>query len=180
MGTQSLLRCHLAGDNRLALMLSGGTCWSLWERFSVWMTQTVRASRVPIIQLNPDRADKARRAWAGNARMQTCGQMHASAYTRANKNTGKHTDTQQGAAYPGPTSLWCCSSCWGLGSHSCELGERRGWKKMKKWENVEMTGKNVLQERSRWRDALVKNLKKREGEERRQAFNPPDCTCWLH
>lgn len=45
-------------------MLSGGTCWSLWERLCVWMTLTARVSRVPVIRLNPDRADAARRACA--------------------------------------------------------------------------------------------------------------------
>lgn len=62
VGTLSLLHRRVAGDKGLALMLSGEACWSLWERFSVWMTLTVRVSRVSIIQLNPDRADKAMRA----------------------------------------------------------------------------------------------------------------------
>lgn len=46
-------------------MLSGGTCWSLWERLSVWMTPTAAVSGTSVIQLNPDRADKAKRACAG-------------------------------------------------------------------------------------------------------------------
>lgn len=48
----------------LARMLSGGACWSLWERLGVWTTLTARASGALIIQLNPDRADGARRACA--------------------------------------------------------------------------------------------------------------------
>lgn len=46
-------------------MLSGGTCWSLWERLGVWMTPTAAVSGTPVIQLNPDRADKAKRVCAG-------------------------------------------------------------------------------------------------------------------
>lgn len=45
-------------------MLSGGACWSLWERLGVWTTLTARASGALIIQLNPDCADGARRACA--------------------------------------------------------------------------------------------------------------------
>ncbi len=47
--------------NGSALILSGGACWSLWERLCVWRTLTASVSRVPLIQLNPDLADKARR-----------------------------------------------------------------------------------------------------------------------
>lgn len=46
-------------------MLSGGTCWSLWERLGVWMTPTAAVSGTPVIQLNPDRADKAERVCEG-------------------------------------------------------------------------------------------------------------------
>lgn len=45
-------------------MLSGGTCWSLWERLCVWMTPTAAVSGMPVIQLNPDCADKAEHASA--------------------------------------------------------------------------------------------------------------------
>lgn len=46
-------------------MLSGGTCWSLWERLSVWTTPTAAVSGTPVIQLNPHRADKAVRVRGG-------------------------------------------------------------------------------------------------------------------
>lgn len=70
----------------LALMLSGGACWSLWERLSVWTTLTAQASRALIIQLNPDHADWARRACA-------------SAYLVV-ANTHTHSWTHGGPQFP--------------------------------------------------------------------------------
>lgn len=64
----------------LALMLSGGACWSLWERLSVWTTLTAQASRALIIRLNPGRADGARRAcasaYAVDANKHKCARTH--------------------------------------------------------------------------------------------------------
>lgn len=65
----------------LVLMLSGGSCWSLWEHLGVWMTLTGTVSRVPIIQLNPDSADKARCARLS---------VYASVYARGQTKTSEH------------------------------------------------------------------------------------------
>lgn len=64
VGNESLLHRHRAGDRGSALMLSGGAGWSLWEPFCVWMTPTATLRRAPVVQLNPDLADKAGRARA--------------------------------------------------------------------------------------------------------------------
>lgn len=84
----------------LAQMLSGGACWSLWERLGVWTALTARASGALIIQLNPDRLTGP--DVHVQARMQ-------STYTRANKNTSEqktHTAAQGVAlACGGPSSL---------------------------------------------------------------------------
>lgn len=87
----------------LALMLSGGACWSLWERLSVWTTLTAQASRALIIQLNPDRADGARRACA-------------SAYA-VDANKHRHTHTQRRTPAPSSVVPVACD----LGSRSCEF-----------------------------------------------------------
>lgn len=72
---------------------------------SVWMTLTLWASRVPVIQFNPDHAGNAGRPW------EVYGQLHASPYT-----LGKQTH-----------KLHCCSSCWTLGSHSCKYASGKMW-----------------------------------------------------
>lgn len=81
-------------------MLSGGACRSLWEPLCVWMTPTVRVSRVPIIQLNPDRADMAQtrmskrvcKRAAGRTRSRT----HGQAKKKKKKITSEHTNTRTG------------------------------------------------------------------------------------
>lgn len=96
---------HLAGDKGLALILSGGVGWSLWERLGVWMTLTVRVSRMPVIQLNPDCADKARAARAGRVRMRVCALAACiGAHTGKQEHKRAHKHTPGGAAHPGPSS----------------------------------------------------------------------------
>lgn len=85
----------------LALMLSGGACWSLWERLSVWTTLTAQASRALIIQLNPDHADGARRACASERAHIWSSQTH------------KHTHRVR--LVEDPCSFQCCPSCLWLG-----------------------------------------------------------------
>lgn len=130
-------------------MLSGGACWSLWERLSVWTTLTVRVSRVLINQLNPDRADEARRAWACTY-ASVWPTVRIGIHTRASENTRKHNNTHQGTAHRGPSFLQCCPSCWWLGSRSCKLSQIHGWKKRGgKWKKM-----------GRWRGGCVHYEKK--------------------
>lgn len=59
VGNWLLPHHHLTGDKGLAVALNGGAGGSLWERGTVWMTLTVRVSRAPAVQSNPDCSDEA-------------------------------------------------------------------------------------------------------------------------
>lgn len=107
----------------LALMLSGGACWSLWERLCVWTTLTAQASRALISQLNPDRADGARRACA-------------SAYA-VDANKHRHTHTHSGGLQLPPV-LSQLPVTWGHTAVSSDQPlrwEKMGWEEPK-WEKL--------------------------------------------
>lgn len=81
-------------------MLSGGAGWSLWEPFCVWMTPTAALRRAPVVQLNPDLADKAGRARACT-HSQACGQAtRVDSHTRANQ---KHKPAHKRTPGNGPS-----------------------------------------------------------------------------
>lgn len=103
----------------LALMLSGGACWSLWERLSVWTTLTAQASRVLIIQLNPDHADWARRACA-------------SAYLVV---TNTHTHSWTHGRPPFPPMLSQLPVTWGHTAVSADRPLR--WEQSRRFKELE-------------------------------------------
>lgn len=93
------------------------------------------SSKIQIALTRPDVCE--------HARMRACGVPHASTYTRASENTSEHTNTYQGTARRGPSSLQCCPSCWWLGSHSCELSQTKRWGQLG-------DGKRESSEREEW------------------------------
>ena len=127
MGTLSVSHPQCAGDKGLAVMLSGGTCWSLWERLGVWMTPTAAASGTPVIQLNPDCADKVKRVCAG-VFASDWPAVHFGGWGARVNNKTRASASVCGCVWETDAASVCvsergCPSCCWLRSHSCELGE---------------------------------------------------------
>lgn len=140
MGTLSLLHHHLAGDKGLALLLSGEVCGSLWEWFSVWMTLTARVSRVPINQLNPDRGDKARRAWTSTyASVWPASCINTHIGKQKHKQAHKHTPEDGSLRSQLPPALSQLLVTW-----VTQLQTQHGWNR--RWEKWADGKKGIWQE----------------------------------